>query len=107
MCSINFSSTIPLGVLQAKADKLFVPPLPPDKKAAMMKLNFGTVNKIFLDFEFPFLSPDISEIILLWDRIDEKSVPISERWFRKIYSFSKVSETLLVSDVACKMSICC
>ena len=63
----------------------------------MNKLNFGTVNKIFLDFEFPFLSPDISEIILLWDRIDEKSVPISERWFRKVYSFSKVSETLLVN----------
>ena len=64
----------------------------------MNKLNFGTVNKIFLDFEFPFLSPEISEIILLWDRIDEKALPISERWFRKIYSFSKVSETLLVSQ---------
>ena len=44
------------------------------------------------------MSPEISEIILLWDRIDEKALPISERWFRKIYSFSKVSETLLVSQ---------
>ena len=85
-----------MGVLQAKCDSLFVPHLPPEKKSAMKKMNFGTVNKIFLDFEAPFLSPEISEVILLWDRIDEKSVPIAERWFRKIYSFSKVSETLLV-----------
>lgn len=63
-----------------------------EKKSAMKKLNFGVVNKIFLDFEYPFLSPDVSEVILLWDRIDEKAVPMSERWFRKIYSFSKVSE---------------
>ena len=90
-------STIPLGVLQSKCDSIFVPHLPPEKKTAINKLNFGTVNKIFLDFEFPFLSTEISEVILLWDRIDEKSVPIADRWFRKIYSFAKVSETLLVS----------
>ena len=86
-------------MLQAKCDSLFVPHLPPEKKSAMKKMNFGTVNKIFLDFEAPFLSPEISEVILLWDRIDEKSVPIAERWFRKIYSFSKVSETLLVRKI--------
>ena len=76
--------------------ELFEPELPTTKVEVIETLKMGTVNKIFLDFEVPFLSPEISEVILLWDRIDEKSVPIAERWFRKIYSFSKVSETLLV-----------
>ena len=50
---------------------------------------FGVVNKIFLSYEAPFLNPEISEIITLWNKIDEKQVPMEERWFRKIYSFCK------------------
>ena len=61
-----------------------------DKKAALNKLNFGTVNKIFLEYERPWLSPEITEVILLWDQVDEKKVEMKDRWFRKIYSFCKV-----------------
>ncbi len=39
-----------------------MPPLPEDKRQAMAKLNFGTVNKILLEYDRPFLSPDISEV---------------------------------------------
>ena len=55
----------------------------------MKKMVFGVVNKIFLSYEAPFLNPEISEIITLWNKIDEKQVPMEERWFRKIYSFCK------------------
>ena len=54
--------TVPLGVVKEKKD-LFVPPLPQEKREAMEKLNFGTVDKIFLEYERPFLSPDISEVV--------------------------------------------
>ena len=86
--------TIPLGFLKEKPE-LFVPPLPKSKKDAMDSLNFGTVNKIYLEYEKPFLSPSISELILLWDREDEKA-DMKDKWYRKIYSFSKISETLLL-----------
>lgn len=59
--------TIPLGVLKDKADSLFSPPLPQHKQEAIEKLLFGTVNKIFLVYERPFLHPDIEKVMLLWD----------------------------------------
>ena len=55
----------------------------------MKKMVFGVVNKIFLAYEKPFLNPDISEIIVLWNKVDEKLIPMEERWYRKIYSFCK------------------
>jgi len=90
--------TVPLGVLKEQED-LFVPPLPKEKREAMSKLNFGTVNKIFLEYDRPFLSPEISEVILLWDPL-EKDAAMKDRWFRRIYSFTKVSETVLVGWLA-------
>ena len=80
--------TIPLGLLQ-KNPNIFDPPLPKEKQESANKLVFGVVNKIFLSYDQPFLNPEISEIITLWNRVDEKEVPMEERWFRKIYSFCK------------------
>lgn len=88
--------TMPLGVLQ-KCPQLFDPPLPEEKTLSMKKMVFGTVNKIFLAYERPFLNPDISEIIVLWNKVEEESLPMGERWFKKIYSFCKVSETVLLA----------
>ncbi len=90
--------TIPLGVLKEKKE-LFVPTMPKEKRDAMDKLNFGTVDKIMLEYERPFLAPDISEVILLWDRPD-KELEMKDRWFRRIYSFTKLSETVLVGWIA-------
>ena len=92
--------TVPLGFLKAKPT-LFNPPLPKIKTDAMDRLNFGTVNKIYLEYDKPFLSPSISEVILLWDRVDE-SVEMKDKWFKKIYSFSKVSETVLLGWISGK-----
>lgn len=59
--------TLPLGVLKHSADSLFVPRLPDNKSESIDKLLFGTVDKIFLAYDRPFLHPDISEIMLVWD----------------------------------------
>ena len=76
----------------------------------MQKMVFGTVNKIFIAYEKPFLHPDITEVdflalliqltiivifkvITLWNPVDEKVVPMEDRWYRKIYSFCKGSKT--------------
>jgi spermine oxidase len=92
--------TIPLGVLKENAN-LFDPPLPDYKIESIDRLLFGTVNKIFLEYERPFLSQDISEIMLLWENdLSTISEPtenqIKELWYKKIYSFSKVTDTLLL-----------
>lgn len=59
--------TLPLGVLKDKAASLFTPPLPQHKQEAIERLLFGTVNKIFLVYERPFLHPDIEKVMLLWE----------------------------------------
>jgi len=87
--------TLPLGVME-NCPQLFNPPLPKEKVNSMKNMVFGVVNKIFLAYEAPFLHPDISEVIILWNRIEE-NLPMEERWFRKIYSFVKVSETVLLA----------
>ena len=77
-----------LGLIQNNPDT-FDPPLPKEKQESASKLVFGTVNKIFLSYDAPFLNPEISEIITLWNKVDENAVPMEQRWFRKIYSFCK------------------
>ena len=99
--------TVPLGVIKESAETLFAPPLPADKREAIEKLHFGTVNKIFLEYERPFLSPDVDEIVLLWDRAERESeIPMKERWFRKIYSFAKQSDTLLIGWISGEEARC-
>ncbi|GLG96486.1 Protein anon-37Cs [Gryllus bimaculatus] len=93
--------TIPLGVLKAKVSSLFCPPLPQFKVAAIDKLLFGTVDKILLEYDRPFLNADISEVMLLWESEGDNK-DISENWYRKIYSFSKISETLLLGWISGK-----
>ncbi|KAJ8723295.1 hypothetical protein PYW08_003207 [Mythimna loreyi] len=87
--------TIPLGVLKDNASNLFEPSLPQYKMESLERLLFSTVDKIFLEYDRPFLNPEITEIMLLWEN---PSTPedISDSWYKKIYSFSKVSETLLL-----------
>lgn len=65
--------TVPLGVLKDKAETMFSPPLPQYKLEAIDRLLFGTVNKIFLVYERPFLNADISEVMLLWHTSESNS----------------------------------
>ncbi|KAF4518404.1 hypothetical protein B566_EDAN002057 [Ephemera danica] len=92
--------TLPLGVLKSKSKTLFYPELPPMKQEAIEKLLFGTVDKIFLEYDRPFLNPGITEVMLLWDSEEENQGTVEENWFKKIYSFTKVTETLLLAWVS-------
>jgi len=95
--------TLPLGVLKRTAQDMFEPSLPSYKLEAINRLMFGTVNKIFLEYERPFLNPGVSEVMLLWDddRLSEiEKQDISKTWFRKIYSFIKISDTLLLGWIS-------
>ncbi|XP_022919456.2 spermine oxidase [Onthophagus taurus] len=95
--------TLPLGVLKHKANNIFQPKLPAYKMEAIDRLLFGTVDKIYLEYERPFLNPNITEVLLLWEAEENKSdVDYSKSWFKKIYSFAKVSETLLLGWISGK-----
>ncbi len=63
----NAICTLPLGVLKKHVSTLFVPPLPDYKVQSIERLLFGTVDKIFLGYDRPFLNPNISEVLLLWE----------------------------------------
>lgn len=96
--------TLPLGVLKEQASELFEPPLSKQKLNAIDRLMFGTVNKIILEYERPFLNPDVSEIMLLWDDHGEaiREQDLQTNWYRKIYSFTKLSDTLLLGWISGK-----
>lgn len=94
--------TIPLGVLKDTHETLFDPQLPDFKIESIEHLLFGTVDKIFLEYDRPFLKEDISEVLLVWDTKHENSDKIEENWYRKIYSFSKISDTLLLGWISGK-----
>jgi len=100
--------TVPLGVLKDNT-KLFEPPLPDFKTESIDRLLFGTVNKIYLEYDRPFLNQEISEIMLLFE--DEAVEPddeaklqahIAQFWYKKIYSFSKINDTLLLGWISGK-----
>src|SRR6218665_895146 len=55
-----------LGYLKSHMDKLFLPQLPEDKVSAVKRLGFGTVNKIYLEFDSPFWDKDCGGIQLAW-----------------------------------------
>ncbi|XP_034233868.1 spermine oxidase [Thrips palmi] len=95
---------VPLGVLKAQASQLFSPSLPQFKLKSIDKLLFDTVDKIYLEYDRPFLNPEISEVMLLWDSEEccNDSKDMKNKWFRKIYSFSKLSETLLLAWISGK-----
>ncbi|KAJ3627007.1 hypothetical protein MTP99_014416 [Tenebrio molitor] len=97
--------TVPLGVLKHNKDKLFEPPLPDYKREAIDRLLFGTVDKILLEYERPFLHPNITEILLLWESDSDKpegQEDLSKSWYKKIYSFSKISETIILGWISGK-----
>ncbi|XP_068154034.1 peroxisomal N(1)-acetyl-spermine/spermidine oxidase [Drosophila tropicalis] len=103
--------TIPLGVLKHAHKTLFDPELPHYKQESIENLMFGTVDKIFLEYERPvnFIA-DISEVMLLWDDDKQEShaseeelaseAYLSKNWFKKIYSFAKMTDNLLLGWVS-------
>lgn len=98
--------TTPLGVLKETSGVLFEPALPQFKLESIDRLLFGTVDKIFLEYDRPFLNSDISEVMLIWDTVPaeptDSDVYMAKNWYKKIYSFSKVSDTILLGWISGK-----
>ncbi|XP_058822988.1 peroxisomal N(1)-acetyl-spermine/spermidine oxidase [Topomyia yanbarensis] len=99
--------TIPLGVLKEHSQTMFSPSLPQYKLESIDSLLYGTVDKIFLEYDRPFLNAKISEIMFLWEQTDpdpdtDQDEYIKTNWYKKIYSFSKVSDTLLLGWISGK-----
>lgn len=91
--------TIPLGVLKHSVSTMFQPSLPQSKLKSIDNLCYGTVDKIYLEYDRPFFNSELTELILLWEPIDTAE-EMATRWYRKIYSFTKLSETLLLGWIS-------
>jgi hypothetical protein len=88
--------TCSLGYLKSNMDALFLPRLPEDKASAVKRLGFGTVNKIYLEFENSFWEENCGGIQLAWlpdeqfelDCLKDENnqQPISQ-WYKGIHGF--------------------
>jgi len=85
--------TLPLGVLKERIATMFVPPLPDYKIESVNRLLFGTVDKIFLGYERPFLNPDVTEVLLLWEN-DCDSSKTENGEFKVCFSLHKKSKRI-------------
>lgn len=81
--------TVSLGVLKQNHETMFSPSLPEDKVLAIDKLGISTTDKIFLEFEEPFWSPECNSIHFVWEdeaQLEQLAYP-EELWYKKICSF--------------------
>lgn len=90
--------TLPLGVLQRQLADMVRPGVSQQRMDAMHRLGFGTVNKIWLLYDRPPLPAGVTEL-LLPRPLDPlpTDTPMAERWHRRIFSFTRMSETVLVA----------
>ena len=87
----NVIVTVSLGVLKERHDTIFKPSLPAFKVEAIKGLSFGTVDKIFLEFEKPFWNEDWSGFSILWTEKDLKEMRDKGKgWMTDIFGFYKV-----------------
>ncbi|XP_048393056.1 peroxisomal N(1)-acetyl-spermine/spermidine oxidase-like isoform X2 [Stegostoma tigrinum] len=59
--------TISLGCLKANSQSLFQPSLPENYQHAIQAMGFGTMNKIYLEYEAPFWDENTDIIGLVWE----------------------------------------
>ncbi|KAJ8335806.1 hypothetical protein SKAU_G00391480 [Synaphobranchus kaupii] len=81
--------TASLGVLKRSHEGMFSPGLPEDKVLSIEKLGISTTDKIFLEFDEPFWSPECNSIQFVWEdeaQLEQLAYP-DELWYRKICSF--------------------
>lgn len=68
-----------LGVLKQNHTTLFTPRLPARHITAIETLGYGTLGKIFLEFEKPFWPNDWVGYSLLWSKSDIESLRGSDK----------------------------
>ncbi|XP_055501273.1 spermine oxidase [Leucoraja erinacea] len=81
--------TMSLGVLKKYHETMFHPHLPEEKVSAIRMLGISTTDKIFLEFEEPFWSPECNSIRFVWEDDAESESPAypQELWYKKICGF--------------------
>ncbi|XP_069779659.1 spermine oxidase isoform X1 [Narcine bancroftii] len=81
--------TMSLGVLKKYHETMFRPRLPQEKVSAIQMLGISTTDKIFLEFEQPFWSPECNSIQFVWedDAEDETLAYPQDLWYKKICGF--------------------
>ncbi|CRL05312.1 CLUMA_CG018144, isoform A [Clunio marinus] len=80
--------TTSLGVLKENYKTLFNPQLPKKKIDAIKGLSFGTVDKIFLEFEKPFWNDEWKGFSLLWKAKDSEEIRnTSDAWMEDVFGF--------------------
>lgn len=97
--------TCSLGYLKLHMDDLFLPRLPPNKASAIKRLGYGTVDKIYLEFETPFWESNCHGIQLAWlpdEKIeldclkyltDEKIFQFTlGHWYKGIHGFDAIMQ---------------
>ncbi|XP_067894269.1 peroxisomal N(1)-acetyl-spermine/spermidine oxidase-like [Heterodontus francisci] len=78
--------TISLGCLKANSQSVFQPRLPEQHLHAIQNMGFGTMNKIYLEYEALFWDENIDQIGLVW----EDETPLSGQkpnlveWWRRV-----------------------
>ncbi|XP_051880320.1 peroxisomal N(1)-acetyl-spermine/spermidine oxidase-like isoform X2 [Pristis pectinata] len=87
--------SISLGCLKANGQSLFQPRLPEQKLSAIQSMGFGTMNKIYLEYEAPFWDENTDIIGLVW----EEETPLSGQkpnlaeWWKRVPVFHVVRPT--------------
>ncbi|KAL9922425.1 uncharacterized protein ACN427_002983 [Glossina fuscipes fuscipes] len=80
--------TASLGVLKERADTLFVPALPLQKKRAIVALGYTGTCKIFLEFPQRFWPEDWTGFTTLWRKQDIDKLRRSKwAWLEEIFGF--------------------
>ncbi len=100
-------SSLPLGVLKNSYASLFSPALPADKINAIQRLNFGTVDKIFLVFDKVYF-PETADVRFLWPDGYELNLKSSSdpKFYKAFTAFAvapdrpNVLVTLITGDAA-------
>ncbi len=86
--------TVSLGFLKKHHHTLFTPQLPEKKVNAIENTGYGTLGKIFLEFEEPFWPKDVDNwaaYLFLWKQEDKDELVGTEReWLTGITKFIRV-----------------
>lgn len=85
--------TVSLGVLKERHFSLFDPILPHSKVRTIEGLSFGSVAKVYLEYEKPFWPADFKGHVFLWKHEQLKIVredPVNGEWLEGLCGFFPV-----------------
>ena len=82
---------LPLGVLKHSHRDMFSPALPKEKIEVIEQLEFGLMNKIFLEFEEIFWDPNNPGIQFIMTDTESSKGDLSDTWWHNIAGFDAVA----------------